>query len=162
MEKVVLHLGSNKSDRIAFLKRAMELIKVRIGPILQKSMYYETEPWGLQNQDDFINMSLVAETNLGPEQLIDQTKWIEEEIGREKTVKWGPRNIDIDILLYGKRKVSLKNLIIPHPKIAERNFVLIPLMEILPDLVMPGFDLTVEELYDQCKDVCEVRVYESE
>lgn len=162
MEKVVLHLGSNKADRVAFLNKAIELIKQHIGSVVRKSMLYETEPWGVKDQQDFINMTVIVDTRLSPEQIINKTKEIEEIIGRDKTAKWGPRNIDIDILLVGKKQVKLADLVIPHPKIAERNFVLIPLMELLPDLIMPGFDLSVEDLYDQCKDDCEVRIYESE
>lgn len=124
-------------------------------------MHYETEAWGLKDQDDFINQTIIVETSLSPEALIKKTKEIEEIIGRDKTEKWGPRNIDIDILIYGEKEVTLNDLIIPHPKIAQRNFVLIPLMELLPEFVLPGFDLTVEELYDLCKDDCEVSIYES-
>ena len=161
MEKVVLHLGSNKSDRIGFLNQATDLITSGIGQVVQRSMHYETEAWGLKDQDDFINQTIIVETSLSPEALIKKTKEIEEIIGRDKTEKWGPRNIDIDILIYGEKEVTLNDLIIPHPKIAQRNFVLIPLMELLPEFVLPGFDLTVEELYDLCKDDCEVSIYES-
>lgn len=162
VEKIVLHLGSNKSDRVSYIQKAIALIQKHICKVLQKSMLYETEPWGLADQEDFINQTIIVESNLSAEQLIIKTKAIEEEIGREKTEKWGPRNIDIDILLYGNKKVEKKDLIIPHPKITERNFVLIPLMELLPDLILPGFEYSVEELYEQCQDSCEVRIYEEE
>lgn len=160
MIKVILHIGSNKEDRQAFLTQAIKLINEKIGTISVRSSIYETEPWGVTDQPYFLNQTLVLRTHLSADDLIKRTKSIEEEMGRDKTAQWGPRNIDIDILTYGNSIIKKDDLEIPHPRIAERNFVLIPLMEVEPDLVLPGFKVPVETLYENSLDECEVYEYE--
>jgi 2-amino-4-hydroxy-6-hydroxymethyldihydropteridine diphosphokinase len=147
-------------DRLANITAAIDAIKKEVGDVLRRSSYYETEPWGMPNQDLFINMVIEIRTGLEPLKLLQKLKDIEVAIGREQTVQWGPRRIDIDILTIGLKKVNNSTLVIPHPRLGERNFVLIPLMELAPDIVVPGQTLTVEELYENCRDTCEVYIYE--
>lgn len=162
MIKVILHLGSNKADRVNFVSKAIKLVDERVGNVVRKSKIYETEPWGEKNQPMYINQSVVCKTNLGPDELLAATQSIEAELGKDLEYKWGPRNIDIDILTFGDKKIDRKDLTIPHPRISERNFVLIPLMEIEPDLVLPGMNQTIEELYEDSRDECEVYLLDGE
>jgi len=156
-----LHLGTNQNDRLGNLEGAFTEIEKRIGVIIRKSSIYETEPWGLKNQDMFLNIVIEVKTKLNPDDLLSSIKGIENEMGRIKTEKWGPRNIDIDILTFGDLKIDSENLKIPHPQIQNRNFVLIPFMELEPDLVLPGYQNSIEELFEQSKDECEVYIFES-
>jgi 2-amino-4-hydroxy-6-hydroxymethyldihydropteridine diphosphokinase len=156
-----LHLGTNQNDRLGNLERAFTEIEEKIGVIIRKSSIYETEPWGLTNQEMFLNIVIEVKTKLNPDDLLSSIKGIENEMGRIKTEKWGPRNIDIDILTFGDLKIDSENLKIPHPQIQNRNFVLIPFMELEPDLVLPGYENSIEELFEQSKDECEVYIFES-
>ena len=101
------------------------------------SRLYLTEPWGYTEQDDFVNAVAQVDTHLGPEELLAEVKSIEDGLGRRKGKRWGPREIDIDILLYGEEVVESDGLRIPHPGICQRGFVLAPLAEIAPDLIHP-------------------------
>ena len=161
MFNTFLHLGTNQNDRLGNLEGAFTEIEKRIGVIIRKSSIYETEPWGLKNQDMFLNIVIEVKTKLNPDDLLSSIKGIENEMGRIKTEKWGPRNIDIDILTFGDLKIDSENLKIPHPQIQNRNFVLIPFMELEPDLVLPGYQNSIEELFEQSKDECEVYIFES-
>jgi 2-amino-4-hydroxy-6-hydroxymethyldihydropteridine diphosphokinase len=154
-----LHLGSNQGERKENLEKAIEQIKLTIGKVIKQSLIYETEPWGLKDQPNFLNMAIECYSGLKPHDLIVQAKAIEESIGTKKDTKWGPRLIDIDIL-YCEDLVLEGELTIPHPQIANRNFVLIPLMEIAGDFIDPNSKLTIEELYDVCEDIGEVMIYE--
>jgi 2-amino-4-hydroxy-6-hydroxymethyldihydropteridine diphosphokinase len=158
--KTFLHLGTNEGDRIAYLNAAIHQIEEHLGLVTNRSKIYETEPWGLENQDMFLNMVIEVETKKSPYEVLSQIKQIEESIGRIKTEKWGPRCIDIDILTYGDEKIKADNLVIPHPELNNRNFVLIPLMELEPDLILPGYENTIEELYEMSRDECEVYIFE--
>jgi 2-amino-4-hydroxy-6-hydroxymethyldihydropteridine diphosphokinase len=138
-----------------------ELIEEHLGKVIRKSKIYETEPWGLGNQNMFLNMVVEVATILAPFEALSHIKTIEETIGRVKTEKWGPRCIDIDILTYGDEKIIEEYLTIPHPELNNRNFVLIPLMELEPDLILPGYENSIEELYEMSRDECEVYIFES-
>lgn len=161
MFNTFLHLGTNQNDRLGNLERAFSEIEQKVGIINRKSSIYETEPWGLADQDMFLNVVIEVKTKLNPEDLLSSIKVIENEMGRVKTEKWGPRKIDIDILTYGDLKIDEQNLKIPHPQIQNRNFVLIPFMELEPDLILPGYENSIEELFEQSKDECEVYIFES-
>lgn len=159
MKKVYLLLGSNIGNRFKNLEKATQLIESKIGKISKRSKIYETEPWGEKEQDAFLNQALEVDTKLKPKGLIKAIGDLEKLIGREETYKWGPREIDIDILFYGDEMISEVDLTIPHPFIHERLFTLIPLNDICPDKFHPIFGATVSELIDMCEDTCEVKEY---
>ncbi|HRN51187.1 MAG TPA: 2-amino-4-hydroxy-6-hydroxymethyldihydropteridine diphosphokinase [Anaerolineales bacterium] len=142
-------LGSNRGERLANLDAAI----AALGPavrVLRRSAVYETEPWGYAEQARFLNMAVEAETELSPQALLAHIKHIEQQVGRVASFRYGPREIDIDILLYGDEQIDLSaaeaNLKIPHPRLAERAFVLVPLAELSPQLAVPGTASTVAEL----------------
>jgi 2-amino-4-hydroxy-6-hydroxymethyldihydropteridine diphosphokinase len=153
---VYLSIGSNEGDRKANLLQAMSLIDKNIGKIARKSHIYETEPWGVEKQDAFLNMVVMANTTQDPRQMLEAITKIEREMGRVRREKWGPRLIDVDILFYGKRVIRDKGLEIPHPEIAERMFVLVPMMEIAADLEHPVLKKPIDQIYMDCKDLSEV------
>lgn len=146
MNKIYLSLGSNIGDTKSNLDRAIELLGEKIN-ILNRSSYYETEPVGYKDQDWFLNIVLEGETGLGPEELLRFTQGIESKMKRKKTIRFGPRIIDIDILLYGQIQLQTEDLIIPHPRMCERAFVMVPLYEIAPDLMIEG--KKIKEIIDE-------------
>ncbi len=157
MMKTYLLLGSNENDRFRNLKKACELIELRCGKVLSQSALYETEAWGLKEQNAFINQAVLIETSLAPKELLLQLKATEKEIGRVETVKWGPRVIDIDILFYGNEVVDMEELKVPHPFLHERRFTLAPLNEIAAEFVHPLLQKTVNELLSDCPDTSLVK-----
>jgi len=164
MEKyseVYLHTGSNIGDKKAHLLKALDCIEAAIGPIVSKSRIYQTEAWGITNQDDFYNQAILVKTDLKPTDLLQKVKAIEVQIGRKKSEKWTARIIDIDILFWENCIIQKDNLCIPHPHIFERNFVLIPLWEIAPQFVHPILKKSIEELYFACKDLQKVKLLEN-
>ncbi len=144
------------------LEKGIDLIQTHIGLMVHRSKYYETEPWGVTEQDNFINIAINVRTALNPEAILKAIKSIEIEVGREKIVHWGPRVLDIDILFYGDEIYQAEGLIIPHKEIQNRNFVLIPLLENNAELIHPKLDKSIEELYLESKDSCEVWLFENE
>ncbi len=160
--QLYLATGSNLGDRQANLAQANALIAEKIGPVEQVSAFYETEAWGLTDQPDFLNQVLKVNTHLEPKEVLAQIIQIELLLGRERQEKWGPRLIDIDILFYDDLIIKTDNLTIPHPFIQDRNFVLIPLLEIAGEKIHPIYELTIEDLYLQCKDIQEVVQLETE
>lgn len=134
-----LGLGSNLGDRAGNLARALELLGETAGVTLRKlSSVYETAPVGVTDQPRFLNMVALISCGLDPRELLRICKDIERRMGRPDTERWGPRNIDLDLLLCGDLTLTAEPPLIPHPLLAERQFVLIPLHEIAPDLVLPG------------------------
>lgn len=133
-----LGLGSNLGDRAANLKRAVEELAGRPGiRVTRRSAIYETEPVGRRDQPDFLNLVVEAQVSLTPRRLLDEVLAVEHGMGRVRRERWGPRMIDIDILLYGGERMDVPGLTIPHPRLAERAFVLVPLAELAPALVLP-------------------------
>ena len=133
MHQVYLSLGSNLGDRKENLAQAIRLIGERVGEVLRTSSFVETEPWGFQSENRFVNAAILCETNLTPRQVLHTTQKIERELGRKhKSVggHYADRLIDIDILLYDDLRVDEPDLQIPHPLMLERDFVMIPLGEI--------------------------------
>ncbi len=162
-----LGLGSNIGDRAKNLETAELLISGMEGvDVMSSSSLYETEPVGVTDQPRFLNGALKIETTISPEELIVRLKEIEREMGRGDTVRWGPRFIDIDILLFEdlviETAVDGMELIIPHPEMACRSFVLVPLAEIAPDAVHPVLKKDVDELLDDLGDVGGVVKYRGE
>ncbi|MCB9007185.1 MAG: 2-amino-4-hydroxy-6-hydroxymethyldihydropteridine diphosphokinase [Ardenticatenaceae bacterium] len=145
MQAIYLGLGTNLGDRAANLQAAViglakELVITAVSPL------YQTAPWGVTDQPDFINMCLAAETALSPIELLTFIKDLEVEIGRLPSKRWGPRLIDIDLLFYANQILETENLKIPHPELAERAFVLCPLADIAPNFVHPVLRQTIAAL----------------
>lgn len=140
--RVILALGSNLGDRRANLRQALAEISSQVKADKTSSIY-ETPPWGYIEQPVFLNQVLSGWTSLNPTELLDFLKSIERKMGRVKNFKNGPRLMDIDILLFGKQIVNTETLVIPHPRMLERGFVMLPLSEIEPDLIIPGTDKSV-------------------
>ncbi|MGB9716249.1 MAG: 2-amino-4-hydroxy-6-hydroxymethyldihydropteridine diphosphokinase [Thermodesulfovibrionales bacterium] len=130
-------IGSNLGNRQENCIHAIDLLEKNGITVKKRSSMYETKPWGMKDQPDFINMALEIETDLDPKELLKILKNIEKEIGRKESFKWGPRVIDLDILLFNDLILSEDDLKIPHPLMHERNFVLKPLCEIAPDKIHP-------------------------
>jgi 2-amino-4-hydroxy-6-hydroxymethyldihydropteridine diphosphokinase len=146
MSTVYIGIGSNLGDRGENCIRAIELFEQKGLPVKKKSSLYETKPWGMKNQPLFLNMAVEIETALSPRELLKILKEMEKEIGREPTSRWGPRIIDLDILLFNADVVDEDNLSIPHPLMHERDFVLQPLSEIAPDAEHPVLHKSIREL----------------
>jgi 2-amino-4-hydroxy-6-hydroxymethyldihydropteridine diphosphokinase len=140
-----LGLGSNVGDRAGWIGRATACLAAGGDIVLKKvSGLYVTKPWGRLDQADFLNAVAEVETHGSPRDLLTAAKAVERGLGRVHRDKWGPREIDIDILLYGNKVVEDGDLVIPHPMLCERAFVLVPLLEIAPDLVHPRTGIRVE------------------
>lgn len=152
MKKIYLGLGSNLGDRREHLRRAIALLEDPDLRVTHASSIYETEPRDMLQQPWFLNQVIEAETTLFPRQLLARAKKIERELGRTRTVAKGPRVIDIDILLYGDSMVHTEELEIPHPRMAERRFVLEPLNELGPELRHPGTKKTIREMLSGVAD----------
>lgn len=151
MVPVVFSIGSNIGDKIANIKMSLDGLNAITGLRIEKtSSFYKTPPWGVENQDWFVNICATGHTSLQPNPLLAATQSVEKDIGREKTIRWGPRLIDIDILFYGDRIVDIPDLTIPHKSIAERAFVLVPLQEIASDITLNG--KTIQALINQLPD----------
>ncbi|MCH7396805.1 2-amino-4-hydroxy-6-hydroxymethyldihydropteridine diphosphokinase [Belliella sp. DSM 107340] len=156
MKEVILIIGGNVGDRIALLSEAKSKLMLKIGQLKDKSAVYETQAWGGKSKGDYLNQILIFETDFDAEYILDIALKVEKELGRERDVKWGNRTMDIDILYFGNEIINKHNLIVPHPYIAERRFVLVPLDEILPNFIHPVFNLTNKQLLDRCTDFCKV------
>ncbi|HEY9075827.1 MAG TPA: 2-amino-4-hydroxy-6-hydroxymethyldihydropteridine diphosphokinase [Anaerolineaceae bacterium] len=148
LHRVYIAMGTNLGDRAANLEKAIALLPPDAQP-MRLSPIYETEPWGYTDQPAFLNAVLEAETSLPPLDLLAALKRIESEIGRKPTFRYGPRLIDLDILFYDDLILEADNLVIPHPRLAERLFVLQPLADLAPDLRHPVSGLTIDELLHQ-------------
>jgi 2-amino-4-hydroxy-6-hydroxymethyldihydropteridine diphosphokinase len=157
--KIFLLLGSNLGMREKFLEEAENKIEQTIGAGIKKSSVYETEPWGNQNQPNFLNRVLQVQINLTPQELLKQILQIENEMGRVRTGKWQERKIDIDILFFGDKIIDSNELKIPHPVLHQRKFVLIPMAELEADFMHPGLKKSVWQLLDECTDGCKVKLY---
>jgi len=148
MSLIYLSLGSNLNDRFANLRRAIDELQQFV-TITAISPVFATEPWGDADQPAFLNICVAASGDLPPHEMLHRIKEIERRMGREETRRWGPRLIDIDILFYDRLIMDDGELTIPHPRIAERAFVLAPLTEIIPDFTHPQTGLSVQEMLDQ-------------
>lgn len=149
MNLIILSLGSNVGNRIDNMNKAIEILSNKGIRIKQISSFYETEPWGVKEQAKFLNAVIKAETSLSPQELLLCIKSIESELGRKETFRWGPRMIDIDILFYDNQVINNDELTIPHPLIQDREFVLLPLVEILPDWIHPVLSKDIKTLLNE-------------
>ncbi len=152
--KVTIGLGGNLGDVKKTLLETIELISTKIGKIHSTSSVYQTQAWGVEDQPSFLNQVVVAETALTPLEVLDCCLEIEQELGRDRIngTKWGERVIDVDVLFYASLLIDLPTLKVPHPHIQDRNFVLVPLMEIAPDFVHPQLKKTPQELKEVSTD----------
>jgi 2-amino-4-hydroxy-6-hydroxymethyldihydropteridine diphosphokinase len=147
MAIVHIGIGSNLGNRQENCREAVRLLAENCVKVLRQSFLIETEPWGVEDQPRFINQAVEAETALSPEELLHLLKDIEKAMGRKDSVRWGPRIIDLDILFYDDLVLDTPELTIPHPLLQERDFVLLPLAEIVPGKVHPKLKKTVRELH---------------
>jgi 2-amino-4-hydroxy-6-hydroxymethyldihydropteridine diphosphokinase len=161
-ERVFIALGSNLGDRAAWLQKAREKL---FGPptvkLVQASSIYETAPVGKTEQPPFLNQVIEVRTTLTPEDLLSALLQVERELGRVRGERWGPRIIDLDLLAFGRRASRSRQLILPHPELHRRRFVLQPWAEIAPEYHVQGFSATVTELLHRCNDDSRVQKLES-
>ena len=164
MEKHIYHLilGSNLGNRSQQLASAKLMLSEKAGSVTGESKIYETQPWGFEDQPWFLNQVVALQSPLSPLDLLDVLKSIEKDLGREPGEKWHARHIDIDILLCGKMILNDVRLTIPHAHLQERNFVLIPLMDLVPRFMHPVLGKTIEELYLESRDIGEVYIFNAD
>lgn len=142
---VYLALGTNMGDRAGNLAQALKWLSPQVR-ILEQSPIYETPPWGYVDQPDFLNQVVMGETDLVPKQLLRFLKGLEARLGRRNSIRNGPRPIDLDILFYDDLILEMPGLSIPHPRMAGRGFVLLPLCDLVPDLRHPLTGMTIREM----------------
>ncbi|MCW3088393.1 MAG: 2-amino-4-hydroxy-6-hydroxymethyldihydropteridine pyrophosphokinae [Sediminibacterium sp.] len=157
MNTAYLLIGGNLGNREAYLQQAMALIGSSCGNIVLSSAIYETAAWGITDQPAFYNQAMAVETRLTAAELMNELLHIEEKMGRIRTVKMGPRVIDLDILLFDDAVISSPLLTLPHPALPGRRFALLPLCEIAPTLVHPVLGKTIRQLLDDCRDELDVQ-----
>jgi 2-amino-4-hydroxy-6-hydroxymethyldihydropteridine diphosphokinase len=160
LAKAYLSLGSNLGDRLSNLKIAvLKMEESDSITLLESSPVYETEPVGKEDQPWFLNSVALVETSIEPLSLLDDLLGIEKAMGRQREVKWGPRNVDLDILLYDDLIIDSDRLTLPHPQIHKRRFILLPLVRMNPDLMHPLLKKTVKELLRECPDSSRVKLF---
>jgi len=148
MVKVYIGVGSNLGDRRANCLEAIEHLKKRGIHVIRQSSMIETEPWGVEDQPQFINMVIEAETDFSPQELIRKLKECEQVMGRIRSHRWGPRLIDLDILFYDDLVLETEELKIPHPEVQNREFVLRPMCELAPEMKHPVLRKSIRELFE--------------
>lgn len=151
-ETIGLALGGNVGEVEKNLALALKALETHLGPILACSQAYVTEPWGPIPQGDFINQALLLQTQDSPMQVLKKILEIEQSLGRERKDRFGPRTMDIDLIFYGQKVMNEDLLILPHPRMQARRFVLQPMVEIAPNWMHPILHKTMKELLDQCPD----------
>lgn len=156
---VAVGLGGNMGNRLAYIGKAQMLLSQKVGAIVKCSSLYETAAWGITEQPNFLNQVVILKTLFTPKMLLDKCLEIEKQLGRRREIKWGPRSIDIDILLYNNIVKTSEALQIPHPHIQDRRFVLQPLTEIAPTYRHPIFNTTLSTLLNRCTDTLPVTLY---
>ena len=152
-----LLLGSNLGDRAALLRDAQAHLANAAGPVVAASALYETAAWGREDQPAFLNQALAVHTSLSPESLLAECLATEQRAGRQRLEHWGSRTLDVDILLFGDAIIDRPDLVVPHPRLAERRFALLPLDEIAGAVRHPVWLKSIAELLAACPDPLPVR-----
>ncbi|GAA4357802.1 2-amino-4-hydroxy-6-hydroxymethyldihydropteridine diphosphokinase [Hymenobacter saemangeumensis] len=155
-----LLLGSNLGDRATLLHQARQQLAVQAGELLVCSAIYETAAWGREDQPAFLNQALALHTPLTPQELLQACLAVERAAGRERLERWGSRTLDVDILLFGSSVLDEPGLQLPHPRLPERRFALLPLAEIAGSVTHPTLQLSINELLRRCPDPLPVRRWE--
>jgi len=155
MNGIYLLLGSNIEDRLKSLNTAVDMLQASGALVQNHSAIYETAPWGKLEQNWFLNVGLQVKTSMEPYDLLRACQQVEQKMGRERKLKWGPRIIDIDILYYENQIIDSDSLIVPHPGIPDRKFTLILLNDLAPDALHPTLKLSQSELMKYCEDQSE-------
>ncbi|KAA9339129.1 2-amino-4-hydroxy-6-hydroxymethyldihydropteridine diphosphokinase [Hymenobacter busanensis] len=151
-----LLLGSNLGDRVATLHRALVALAEQAGKIVAVSSVYETAAWGFEAQPAFLNQAVQFSTALSPEALLGACQQVEQEAGREREELWGPRTLDVDILLYDEVVLDQPRLVLPHPRLPNRRFALVPLADLAPNVMHPTLNQSVQQLLANCPDTLPV------
>ena len=160
MKIVFLGIGTNLGNRESNLEEAVARIREYIGPVLDSSSIYETEPWGFQAKDEFLNKVVKVETELTPSEILERILIIESIMGRVRSKeRYSSRLIDIDILICEDMIIDEENLKIPHPLLHQRRFVLVPLCEVASDMIHPVLKKSISDLLEICEDKSEVKKY---
>ncbi|MDU0809405.1 2-amino-4-hydroxy-6-hydroxymethyldihydropteridine diphosphokinase [Aquirufa regiilacus] len=149
---VFLSLGGNLGNTQEIFEACYPMIENKVGVILQQSSLYRTAAWGLQDQADFTNQVILVETTLNPHTILTEIQAIEKALGRERTITWGPRTLDLDILFIDQQIIQTTDLQVPHPRIQDRKFVLIPMEEIAGNFKHPVFNKSMIELLEETTD----------
>ncbi len=159
MNKVFLLLGANLGNPATQLAKALEKIESVVGKIEACSSLYESEAWGVTDQPGFLNQVALVSTSLSPLDVLNKIQAIEDNLGRVRISKWGARVIDIDILYFNHDCIQHERLIVPHPYLPDRRFVLVPLSEIAPSFTHPKLGITTVDLLAKCEDNLGVHLY---
>ncbi|MFY0255125.1 2-amino-4-hydroxy-6-hydroxymethyldihydropteridine diphosphokinase [Chitinophaga sp. 30R24] len=159
MNTAILLIGGNLGDRTRNLQQAVQEIATTAGEVIKTSALYQTAPWGTVDQPDYLNQALEIRTPLDALTLLHTLLEIERKIGRIRQEKWGARVIDIDLIFFNDDIISLPELKVPHPRTQLRRFVLIPLLDIIPDYVHPVLHQTISKLAAICQDTLPVHLY---
>ena len=161
MENIAyLSIGSNIGNRLEIFQKALQLLDENNEISVEElSSIYETDPVGYTNQACFLNAVLKISTSLQPEELLQICLFIESQLGRKREIRWGPRTLDLDILLYNQENIETESLIVPHPRMQERAFVIIPLMELDPDIKLPNVNAALDDILNQIPDKEGVRLW---
>lgn len=154
--KYYLSLGSNITPRELYMRQAMAELE-SFGAVIKKSAIYESEPWGRKNQSKFLNAVIFFQSWLNPFELLNSIKHLEKSIGRKKRLRWGPREIDIDIIFCENITIQHHSLKIPHENFQKRKFVLLPMMELDKNYPIDGTESTIESVFNRCKDLTNIK-----
>ena len=160
MKQIVLLLGSNIDNRLELLASACSLILKQIGPIVAASSIYESDPWGYDSNNPFLNQAVLIKTRFSPEKVLEKCLSIEAQLGRTRNENgtYADRNIDIDILLYEELIISNETLEIPHPRMHQRRFCMEPLTEVAPNWFVPTFQKTTSQVLAMCPDLSKISI----